>query len=264
MSHTLISPSPDLKRLEDDGYEIEVRGGFLLLKHVPYVTEDGSIRFGVLISGLALAGDVAAKPDSHTVWFIGSIPCDQNGQSLAPKLVAGHRKELDIGLVADYLFSRKRPNRYADYHDKMTTYEGFISGYVQMIDPSVTAKTFAVVEAQDDHSPFNYIDSASSRAGIGAATRKLEIDSVAIVGLGGTGSYILDLVAKTPVKDIHLFDGDKFGQHNAFRAPGAPSIETLRGVPRKATYFKDIYSAMHRNIFAHEHVDESTIDSTLR
>ena len=117
-----------------------------------------------------------------------------------------------------------------------------------------------IVEAQDDDSPFNYIDTASSRARIVAATRKLEIGSVATVGLGGTGPYILDLVAKTPVKEIHLFDGDKFGQHNAFRAPGAPSIATLRGIPRKASYFKDIYSAMHRNIFVHEHVDESTVD----
>ena len=104
---------------------------------------------------------------------------------------------------------------------------------------------------------------ASSRAQIVPATRKLEIGSVAIVGLGGTGSYILDLVAKTPVKEIHLFDGDKFGQHNAFRAPDAPSIETLKGVPRKASYFRDIYSAMHRDIVIHEHVDESTIDELL-
>ena len=260
MSRTLINLSSDLKRLEDDGYEIEVRGGYLLLKHVPHVAEDGTIRYGVLISELALAGDVTAKPDSHTVWFMGSIPCDQNGQSLAPKLVAGHRQDLDKGLVADYLFSRKRPGGYSDYYHKMTTYEGFISRYAQTIDASVTAKTFEIVEAQDDGSPFNYIDTASISARIVAATRRLESGSVAIVGLGGTGSYILDLVAKTPVKEIHLFDGDKFGQHNAFRAPGAPSIETLRGIPQKASYFRDIYSAMHRNIFAHEHVDESTVD----
>ena len=114
MSHSLISLSPDLKRLEDDGYEIEVRGGYLLLKHVPYVTEDRVIRYGVIISALALAGDVTAKPDSHTVWFMGSIPCDQNGESLAPKLVAGHREELDNGLVADYQFSRIRPGGCSD------------------------------------------------------------------------------------------------------------------------------------------------------
>jgi tRNA A37 threonylcarbamoyladenosine dehydratase len=45
--------------------------------------------------------------------------------------------------------------------------------------------------------------------------------------MGGTGSYILDLVAKTAVMEIHLFDGDDFNQHNAFRAPGAASLEDL-------------------------------------
>ena len=260
MSRTLISLSPDLKRLDDDGYEIEVRGGYVLVKHVPYVAEDCNIRYGILISTLALAGDVTTKPDSHAVWFIGSIPCDQNGHPLEASLVAGHRQELDNGLVADYLFSRKPAAGYSDYYHKMTTYEEFISKYAKLIDASATARTFAVIESQDDDSPFNYIDTASSRAQILPATRKLEIGAVAIVGLGGTGSYILDLVAKTPVKEIHLFDSDKFGQHNAFRAPGAPSIETLRGVPRKASYFRDIYSAMHRNIIIHEHVDESTVE----
>ena len=84
------------------------------------------------------------------------------------------------------------------------------------------------MQDSNENSVFRYTDTASSRAGIAAIAQKLEIGSVAIVGLGGTGSYILDLVAKTPVREIHLFDGDRFGQHNAFRAPGAPSIETLR------------------------------------
>ena len=114
------SLSPDLKRLDDDGYEIEVRGGYVLVKHVPYVAEDCNIRYGILISTLSLAGDVTTKPDSHTVWFVGGIPCDQNGNSLEDSLVAGHRQELDNGLVADYLFSRKPAAGYSDYYHKMT------------------------------------------------------------------------------------------------------------------------------------------------
>jgi len=260
MSPTPINHSPDLQRLEAEGYEIEVRGGYLLLSHVPYVAEDGSIRYGLLISDLTLAGDITVKPDTHTVWFKGSIPCDQYGKSLASRIVAGNRQELDNGLVADYMFSRIHPDGYSDYYQKMTTYETFISKHAKAIDSSVTAQTFSIVETQDDDSPFKYVDTASSRAGIGAASQKLEIGPVAIIGLGGSGSYILDLVAKTPVREIHLFDGDRFGQHNAFRAPGAPTIETLRAGPRKASYFKGIYSAMRRRIFDHQHIDESTVE----
>lgn len=92
-------------------------------------------------------------------------------------------------------------------------------------------------------------------------TRKLAFDKLAIVGLGGTGSYVLDLVAKTPVKEIHTFDGDVYSTHNAFRSPAAPSIEELREQPKKVTYFKALYSKMHRGIIAHDtHVDASNVD----
>ncbi len=99
---------------------------------------------------------------------------------------------------------------------------------------------------------FNYIDTASSRVGIGALAERLAGDTVSIIGLGGSGSYILDFVAKTPVREIRLFDADEFLQHNAFRAPGAPSLEELRRVPRKVEYLKGIYSKMHRHIVAHD------------
>ena len=62
------------------------------------------------------------------------------------------------------------------------------------------------------------------------------------------------------MREIHLFDEDLFLQHNAFRSPGAPSLETLRTVPVKSLYFRDIYSDMRRNIFAHDHVSEATDD----
>ena len=98
---------------------------------------------------------------------------------------------------------------------------------------------------------FQYSDTASSRAEINLLTRKLEVGRVAIVGLGGTGGYVLDLVTKTPVREIHIFDGDTFSNHNAFRAPGAASLEELRARPFKVQYFHGIYSRMHRGIVPH-------------
>ena len=64
--------------------------------------------------------------------------------------------------------------------------------------------------------------------------------------MGGTGSYVLDLVAKTPVPEIHLFDGDRLLNHNAFRSPGAPTLAQLGEKQLKVTYFADIYSRMRR------------------
>ena len=260
MSHSLINRSPDLKRLEDEGYEVEVRSGHLLLKHIPYVTEVRAIKYGTLVSELSLAGDTTTRPSTHVVMFAGDMPCDPQGRPLTQIDHSSGRQQLADGLAVDHSFSSKPPEGYPDYYRKLTTYEAIVSAPAQSIDPTVTAQTFAVVETQDENSPFNYTDTASSRAGIGAITAKLKLRAVAIVGLGGTGSYILDLVAKTPVGEIHLFDGDKLGQHNAFRSPGAPPIETLRAAPQKAAHYRDTYSEMRRNIVAHGFVDESVGD----
>ncbi len=133
----------------------------------------------------------------------------------------------------------------------MTRYIEVISAQAKSLDPTVTATTFRVIEAQPDESVFKYLDTNSARAEIDAISAKLKGHKIGIVGLGGTGSYILDLVAKTPVDEIHLFDGDEFAQHNAFRAPGAPTIEQLRKPPRKVNYFAEIYSRMRRAIHPH-------------
>ena len=98
---------------------------------------------------------------------------------------------------------------------------------------------------------FNYTETASGRVGIGALMERLEPDRIAIFGLGGTGSYILDQLAKTPVREIRLFDDDRFLQHNAFRGPGAPTIDELREAPAKVEYWQSIYARMRRNIVAH-------------
>ncbi|MCK9195431.1 MAG: ThiF family adenylyltransferase [Syntrophales bacterium] len=249
MSQQLINRSNDLKRLRDEGYDVVVKVNHLLVKNVPYVNSNKEIKFGVLVSDLSLAGDVTITPRNHVAYFAGEHPCNRDGSELAKIKHQSQRQELDRDLVIDHSFSSKPvTGAYKDYHDKMTTYVAIISSPAQSIDPSVTAITFPVIESDREESVFKYIDTASSRAEINVVTRKLEGGAIGIVGLGGTGSYVLDLVAKTPVREIRLFDGDKFSQHNAFRSPGAPSIEELKKETKKVVYFQDIYSKMHRNI----------------
>ncbi len=260
MSNTLIARSPDLSRLRNEGYNIEVRAGFLLLKDVPYVNVRREVSRGTLVSKLNLAGDVTAKPDTHAAFFTGECPCDQNGTALSKIITGSNRHELAPGVIVDHSFSAKPAEPDPDYHEKMTRHVVILSGPARAISPGVTAQTYApVVATAEDDTVFNYIDTASSRAEIGLVQRKLQLEKLAIVGLGGTGSYVLDLVAKTPVCEIHLFDGDTFLQHNAFRAPGAPSIEMLQQRPLKVAYLRDIYAKMRRGIVAHErHIDAGT------
>ena len=55
MSQQLINRSPDLSRLRDDGFHIEIRGSHLLVKDVPYLNAQRQVKYGVLVSDLTLA-----------------------------------------------------------------------------------------------------------------------------------------------------------------------------------------------------------------
>ena len=178
------------------------------------------------------------------------MPCDQNGVPITALGGGEEHRTLADGLTVDRSFSSKPASGYADYYDKMSTYIAIISGPVGVLDPTATARTFAFVEAPDDGSPFAYVDTASARSRITAVMDKLKIHRVAIVGLGGTGTYILDLVAKAPVGQIDLYEGDRFRQHNAFRSPGAATTAQLAAGPMKANHFAALYSALHTNVVA--------------
>jgi len=251
-------------KLRDEGYDVEIRHGYLLVKDVPYVNARKEVRRGILVSKLTTAGpDAVGPPEDHTVWFAGEYPCDKDGNGLAKIVNSSERKQLGDSLVVHHYFSSKPVGTgvYPTYYEKMTAYVAMLASHAQALEPGVTAKTGVVVPSVEDHSPFAYLDTASSRAGINMVTKRLELSRVALVGVGGTGAYVLDLVAKTPVWEIHLFDGDVFFSHNAFRSPSAASADELRAKPNKTTYFKGIYSKLHTGIVEHPYyVDESNVD----
>ncbi|RYY38130.1 MAG: ThiF family adenylyltransferase, partial [Sphingomonadales bacterium] len=132
----------------------------------------------------------------------------------------------------------------------VTTYASLLTGHAQRLDSEATARTRRAVRS-DERGPFAYLDTASSRAGVAHLSERLAGGSVGILGLGGTGSHVLDLVAKTPVEAIHLYDHDFFLQHNAFRAPGAASVDDLTARRSKVDHFAQIYSRLHRGVFPH-------------
>lgn len=264
MSHELISRSSDLRQLRDEGYEIEIRSNHLLIHSVPYLNSGGVVQRGTLVSDLTLAGDVTMPPGNHIAWFMGEHPHQKDGREIPQIKHASQTTQLAQDIVVNHSFSNKPPQGYANYHEKMTRYITIISAPAQSADPAATARTYKPVAASPDHSVFQYLDTASSRAGISALSDKLKSSRVAIVGLGGTGSYVLDLIAKTPVREIHLYDADSFLQHNAFRAPSAASLDELKERPTKVAYFRSLYSRMHRGIVAHEeHICEMNVDSLL-
>lgn len=264
MSQRPISRSADLKKLREEGYDLEIRSGCLLVKDVPYVNSKKEVKRGILVMKLVLADDETARPDDHVAYFSGDHPCDEDGTEIAKIKHGSGERSLAEGVVIQHSFSAKpKPHdAYPDYYAKVTWYVSILSGPAWRLDNTATAKTFPIIEPEkDSEEPFNYIDTASSRAEIVAVSKKMALKKIAIVGMGGTGSYVLDFAAKTPVREIHIYDGDSFLQHNAFRSPGAPSGDELRAKLPKVTYFKNLYGKMHRGIVDHPvYVDAGNVE----
>lgn len=257
-----INRSPDLKRLRDEGYEIELKGGYLIVHHIPYVNGNREVKFGKLISHLSLNNNVTIRPDNHVINFMGEYPCNNDGSIITGiKHSEQQNQQLFDGIFINFSFSNKPPNGYDNYYDKVVRYAEIISAPASSIDNNATAKTFKVIIGGGDESIFNYIDSNSSRANIYQLNSKFKGQRIAIIGLGGTGSYVLDFVAKTPVDEILLFDSDEFLQHNAFRSPGAASIEALNRRLKKVDYYEEIYSKMRKGIKPYsEKITEKNIE----
>lgn len=253
MSQQLINHSQDLKRLRDEGFEIEVRGGHLLVHHIPYVESNKVIQYGVLVSTLTLKnGTTTAVPDNHVIHFIGDNPCNIDGTVITAIQHDNSARNFD-GIAISRSFSNKPPHGYPNYYEKVKRYVDIISAPAKYLDSTVTEKTFKVIPDNANETVFRYIDTNSSRANIDLINSKFNGQKVAIIGLGGTGAYVLDLIAKTPVSEIHVFDGDDFDQHNAFRSPGAASIDDLNKNQRKAEYLSGIYANMHKHIISHSY-----------
>lgn len=260
MSLALINHSLDLKRLLDEGYEVGLPKGYLLINHVPYVNNKRQVAYGTLISPLDLSGDSTVRPTDHVALWAGDHPCDSKGSPLVNLVINSNVKKIQDGLEATHSFSQKPDGGYQDYYQKMTRYVEILEGEAHVLDSSATAKTFSPLRLNEEESVFCYLENSSSRAGITDINDKLKIGRIAIIGLGGTGSYILDLVAKTQVEEIHLFDGDSFFQHNAFRSPGAPSYEDLAKRPTKVAWFTETYSRMRRKIVPHpQYISEENV-----
>lgn len=254
MSQQLINHSHDLKRLRDEGYEIEVRGGYLLVHHVPYLDQNRQIQYGVLVSPLTLTNNNrTGKPDNHVIHFIGANPCEANGDVITAIQYSNATTVLNDQITVNRSFSNKPVSGYPNYYEKMKRYADIISGPAKYLHSLATEKTFKIIADVSNETVFQYIDTNSSRANIELINSKLENQKVAIIGLGGTGAYILDMISKTPIKEIHLYDGDSFDQHNAFRSPGAASMNDLNENPQKGIYYQKLYSNMHKFIYNHDY-----------
>lgn len=263
MSTSPYAADPSIRRLLDEDYCLTFESNHLLVEHIPYVTAAKQVAYGRLALPVAFSGNdvVQDSTGSHVIWFIGEQPCDETGRPIDGAVPSPHAVTTEV--TAAFMISSK-PRRievFNSAYEKVTSYARVLSHPARSLDPTATATPGAGWTEVPDDLPFVYRDTGTARAGLADMNARFRGQKVAIIGLGGTGSYILDQVAKTWVNSIELFDGDVFDNHNAFRAPGAATLADLARRPNKADHFARQYGHMHTGITAHPYfVTSDTLD----
>jgi hypothetical protein len=245
-----------LERLRAKGVKCSLsKGTVLVVRDVPYLNAALKLDFGELIFGLSFSGESLLPPADHTAYWKGEQPCNIDGTVIEGLVNGPNRKDFGDGVVSDFFLSRKpldNGGKYLTNYDKVMQHIQMISAPARAKYPSECKCDRSEVEVLGEELPFVYGDTNASRANITGICECLEGQKLAIIGLGGTGMYLLDYLAKCPVGEIHLYDDDSFSNHNAFRAPGAASVDVLNRRLSKVQYAAEVYGKMKRNIVSHE------------
>lgn len=252
MSPQLTGLNLDLEKLQAEDLDLEVRGSYLLVYHVPFLGKDGQLQFGVLRVDMKLSGTQVLPPADHTAYWCGEWPCIESGARMGSLICNENRIDLGKGLITSYYLSLYPDNgMYPSYYAKVMNYYNTIAGPALHRFPDALKEVKAQLVFPVEESSLKYIDTNSAKSNLNQLNQLFKSQRVAIVGLGGTGAYVLDYLAKLDLKEIALYDGDEFNSHNAFRAPGAPSVEALESRPSKCDYLASIYSNMNKSIHSH-------------
>ena len=216
----LANHNEDIRRLLDKGYALRIDEGHLVVRDIPYLDHQLDLQVGAIVAKLDFIDKVRVKQVDHQIYFAGSAPYGLNGQPV-PNLGGGPStislSKTDV--VIQRSFSNKPEGGFVDFFHKIEHYVRVIAGPA-MERYGGNPFTFGIDSDAAAGSVFKFHDTLTSRAEIGDLAALFKEEVIAVIGLGGTGSYMLDYLAKTPVKEIRGFDGDAFHVHNAFRAPG--------------------------------------------
>jgi hypothetical protein len=239
----LANHNDDLKRLLEKGYAISEDEGFLIVRDIPYLDSSGQCQKGAIVSTIQYLDGKKVRPNDHQLFFAGSHPYGLDGSPIkglggGPTRVALPPASKDV--VIQRSFSNKLTNpdkslrNYKDFFEKIENYVAIISGPAKA-KWGATPYTFREAGESPTKSAFKFRDTLTSRAQITDLSAKFVDDVVAVIGLGGTGSYVLDFLVKTPVKEIRGFDPDDFHVHTAYRCPGR-LLETELDTKKAAVY----------------------------
>lgn len=261
MFHELVSHNDDIRRLVDKGYAVAFdANNFLVVRDIPYLDDKGALQIGAFVTKVVDAGQNRLIQEDHQVFFAGSVPHGLDGQPIpnlggGPATLALSEASRDVVVQRSFSNKPKRTEKFDSFFHKIESYVAIIAG------PAIerhgkSPLTFRMVDGGTSTSPFKVRDTLTSRAEIGDLAASFKDDVVAVIGVGGTGAYLLDFLVKTPVREIRAFDPDVFYVHNSFRSPGALDLAEL-GRPKA-----QVYQSRHDNFRSGLTVSGQFIDAT--
>jgi hypothetical protein len=244
MFQTLVSHNDDLRRLLEKGYAIAFDSNHLIVRDIPYLDHELKLQIGAIVTVLVpLDGNRVGQTD-HQVYFAGSHPCGLDGTPI-PNLGGGPTSlglsDASSDVVVQRSFSNKpvKAGKFEDFFEKIESYVNIISGPAMEMFGDATPLTFCAVTDAEPDPIFKFQDSLTSIARISDLASAFENDVIAVIGLGGTGSYLLDFLVKTRVREIRGFDADPFYVHNSYRSPGR--VEADEFAKPKAEVYESRY-----------------------
>lgn len=266
MFQKLVSHNNDLKKLVERKYAVAFDSEHLVIRDIPYLDSNKELQIGAFVVKLEFVDEVTVKQDDHQVFFAGSIPHEIDGTPIAN--LASSRKAsvplsaLSSDIVVERRFSHKikGTSGYDDFYEKIETYTAVISGPAMALHKEANPYTCRIKEESIKDPIFKLHDTLTSRAELQELSRAFETEKVAIIGLGGTGSYILEFLAKTRIGEIIAFDADKFHVHNLYRSPG--KVEVSEFGKSKTDVYKSRYKNLRSGLTFHDKFldDDSVTD----
>ena len=224
MFQKLVNHNDDIRRLVEKGYAVAFDSNCMVIRDIPYLDTQRQLQIGSIVTKLVLVDNERVTQDDHQIFFAGAIPHNLDGTPI-PNLAGGLTQLVLSDACCDVIVQRSFSNKpkithkFIDFFEKIESYVAIISGPA-MEWHGANPYTFRTVKEVVSDSVFKFHDTLTSRAEITDLSTKFKDDVIAVIGLGGTGAYVLDFLVKTPVKEIRAFDLDAFHVHNAFRSPG--------------------------------------------
>jgi hypothetical protein len=258
----LASHNDDIRRLIEKGYAVAFDSNCLIVRDIPYLDATGSLQWGAIVAKLEFIDQERVTQSDHQVWFAGSMPHNLDGNpvtNLGGGAAQLHLSEACADVVVQRSFSNKPrvTGRFVDFFEKIESYVSIIAGPA-IERHNVSPYTFRIVEQHEPDSVFKVRDTLTSLAEINDLAIRLHDDVIAVIGLGGTGAYLLDFLIKTPVREIRGFDRDPFHVHNAFRSPGHLDERELGQA--KAAVYQSRYDNFRRGLSLHaKQIDATSV-----